>query len=324
MVRITRRLAAGLLCLLVCGCGGPRVLVDEPGTHRLVTDLKGPGGNRRYNYHVPTGGRAAAQAQPLLIVIHGAFSDAREIEWETGFSDLSDREGFIVAYPEGIGLFGLFQHWNAGHCCGKAMDDNIDDVGFIRTVSEQLTAHFALRPGRAYVVGISNGGMMAYRVAAEHPDHFAAVAGVNTTVGSRRSPTAMARRIAPPRQPVPVLIMHGRDDRTIPYEGGPRQGDEQGQVYDSVAESIDFWIEHNRCDREATKTTLRQGAVDRTEWRGAAGSAPVLLYRLNGWGHYWPGPVRLAEFDVQGPLREFDAATVVWEFFQQIDARQPR
>ena len=71
-----------------------------------------------------------------MIVIHGAFSTAREMERMSGFSRLADREGFIVVYPNGIGLLGYLQHWNVGQCCGKAAKDGVDDLGFVRAVVE--------------------------------------------------------------------------------------------------------------------------------------------------------------------------------------------
>ena len=85
----------------------------------------------------------------------------------SGFSALADREKFLVLYPDGMGLFGYLQHWNAGHCCGKAAKDKVDDVGFIAAAIEDVCDHLRVDRSRIYMLGFSNGGMMAYRFAAE-------------------------------------------------------------------------------------------------------------------------------------------------------------
>jgi len=74
------------------------------------------------------------------LALHGAFGTAGTMERQSGFSELADREGFVVAYPNGIGLFGHLQHWNAGHCCGRAEMDRVDDVGFLRYVIRDVSS----------------------------------------------------------------------------------------------------------------------------------------------------------------------------------------
>jgi len=123
------------------------------------------------------------------------------MEEETGLSDLADREGFLVVYPNGITLFGWFQHWNAGHCCGRAMKDQVDDVGFISTVIEEVRRDFRVDPSRIYMVGYSNGGMLAYLFAAQEPETLAAVAVIGATIGSSPSPSQPEVRIPPARRP---------------------------------------------------------------------------------------------------------------------------
>jgi len=76
----------------------------------------------------------------------------------SGWSQLADREGFIVIYPEGIGLLGFLQHWNAGHCCGKAAEDDWDDVAFIEAAINGVSIQYEIDKHRIYMVGFSNGG----------------------------------------------------------------------------------------------------------------------------------------------------------------------
>ena len=83
----------------------------------------------------------------------------------TGFTAKGQREGFIVVYPQGTGRReSLLLTWNAGHCCGYAMEQRVDDVGFIRVLLDTLLAQLPDRSARIYVTGMSNGGMMAHRL----------------------------------------------------------------------------------------------------------------------------------------------------------------
>ena len=110
--------AVGLLMVaagvLTAGCSSaPEPSPGLAGTTVVrKTQIKFNGLRRSYRIHVPSG-YEPQNAMPLVIVIHGAFSTAKQIEKETGFSRLADRHGFIVSYPNGIGIFGFLQHWNA-------------------------------------------------------------------------------------------------------------------------------------------------------------------------------------------------------------------
>ncbi|MEJ2544517.1 MAG: PHB depolymerase family esterase, partial [Calditrichaceae bacterium] len=143
----------------------PRNVIPDSGTYKRELNISVAGQNRSYLLHVPENFNQQMSV-PLVIVLHGAFSTAGQIEEQSGFSDLADHEGFLVTYPNGaFGLFGFFQHWNAGHCCGKAQSDNIDDVGFLVDVIKDIQQQFNVDSSRIYMVGFSNGGMLTYRFA---------------------------------------------------------------------------------------------------------------------------------------------------------------
>ena len=155
---------AGLaLTMVLAGCASGRPVPSTgaiPGNWRVETGLLKNGAQRSYLLHVPTGYQAGRD-YPLVVVLHGAFSTAKEMEDWTGWSALADREGFIVAYPEGgWGILGFLQHWNAGHCCGKAADEGEDDVGFVALVVEDAARRVKVDAARVYVTGFSNGGML--------------------------------------------------------------------------------------------------------------------------------------------------------------------
>ena len=99
-----------------------------------------------------------------------------------------------------------FATWNAGNCCGGARDQNVDDVGFIRQIVANLTRQMNVDRQRIYATGMSNGGLMSYRLACEMSDVFKAIAPVAGTDNTRS---------CTPKQPVAVLHIHARNDTHV-------------------------------------------------------------------------------------------------------------
>lgn len=141
-----------LLVLGWTGCtrGIPKGRITGPHTYEQEMDIQANGFNRTYRVHVPPQYDHTTKL-PLVVVIHGAFDTAEGMEMYSGFSHLSDEEGFLVLYPNGMGLFSFLQHWNAGHCCGKAAKDNIDDVGFIAAAITDACVRLHVDRRRIYV-----------------------------------------------------------------------------------------------------------------------------------------------------------------------------
>ncbi len=269
-----------------------------------------------YRLHIPAGYKGEV-SRPLVVVIHGAFSTAKEIEKQSGFSKLADHEGFIAVYPEGMGIFGFLQHWNAGHCCGKAAADNIDDVGFIAAVIDDVAARLSVDLDRIYMVGFSNGGMLTYRFAAERSSVVAAVAPMAASIGGRASADIPLWVLPKPAAKVPVIVFHGLDDDSVPYLGGQslRHGGER--EYLSVEDSVHFWVQHNGCRKQAVQKNLYDGRVAYSLWKDPAGSNDVSLYAIKEWGHIWPGKYFTGALEPENPLNGFDAAEIIWDFFKR-------
>ena len=110
---------------------------------------------------------------PLVIAVHGAGGTGSGMAAVTGFNAMADKAGFIAAYPDGI--VGKNRGWNA--LFGKAIAggqgaqvDDVDDVGFIRSLIDQLHNSYHTDPSRVFVCGHSSGAYMAYRVAIDLAD----------------------------------------------------------------------------------------------------------------------------------------------------------
>lgn len=306
-----------VLILLVSACGAtlPQQGLEGPKTYPGSVDIKINGFRRTYLLHIPAG-YTAQKKFPLVVVVHGAFDTAKGMEKFSGFSQLADREGFVVLYPNGMGILGYLQHWNAGHCCGKAADDNLDDVGFIAAAIDDVCRQLPIDRARIYMVGFSNGGMLAYRFAAEKSGLLAGVAPLAASIGGRPSAEAPEWHIPEPAQPVSVIAFHGLADNDIRFEGGISQHRKGTRSYWSVDRSIDFWVSRNGCAADYQSRTMNDGNVLFKRWSGCRGETEIALYLIHDWGHIWPGRYFTNRLPQNSPLSGFDAAEIIWNFFK--------
>lgn len=254
---------------------------------------------RTYILHVPPGYNPD-QPMPLVLVLHGAGSNAERMVDMTGMSDKADEAGFLVVYPNGTGLLNdqLLLTWNAGFCCGYALDNNVDDVGFFRSLIAKLESELNIDKARIYITGMSNGAMMTYRLACELTDIVAAIAPVSGSLGDFQASSS---------SPVSVIVFHGTADPIVPYEGGlssiaPLT---PGRVDKPVSFAIDFWVAHDGC--ATTYTRVTDGILITDTYSGGRGGSEVILNTITGGGHVWPGNDILTH--------NINAADLIWDFF---------
>ena len=295
--------------------------VEGGNTYKNAVDLRINGFRRTYLVHIPSGYKPETPL-PLVVVIHGAFDTAEGMEKFSRFSQLADREGFMVLYPNGMGILGFLQHWNAGHCCGKAADDQVDDVGFVAATIADVCGRFKVDRDRIYMVGFSNGGMLTYRFAAERGDLLAAAAPMAASIGGKPSEDLPEWRIPEPVRPIPVIVFHGLSDDDVSYEGGVSRHRGGTRTYWSVEESVQFWVTHNGCGPKVVSKELNAGSVLLKSWVDCKDNAEVVLYLIRDWGHVWPGSYFTAALTEGDPLKNFDAAEIIWDFFKS-HRRQP-
>jgi len=278
-----------------------------PGDH--VFTLQHAGVERKFRLHVPAGYDAARPA-PLLVALHGGGGnmDYQANDKFYGLISTSEREGFVVAFPNGYSRFrgGKVATWNAGRCCGDARDGNSDDVGFIRKMVEDIRRRVNVDSARIYATGMSNGGLMSYRLACEMADVFSAIAPV---AGTDNTITCS------PVRPVSVLHIHARDDDHVLFEGGAGPASvERSKVTDftSVADTVAKWVQLNGCRPEAERL-LETGGTYCDVYRQCRGGAQVQLCVTADGGHSWPGgsKPRIGA----APSRAILANDVMWDFF---------
>lgn len=252
---------------------------------------------------------------PLLIVLHGGAGNGQQIQRLTELDADADEYGFVVAYPDGSGRLGdRLLTWNAGHCCGYALTNQVDDVAFINLLIYRLLDHYSIDPDRVYITGISNGGMMAYRAGAELPRMVAGIAPIAGSIGGRVTENGFEIVPGKPGPPVSVIAFHGMQDQHVLYEGGvgPEEITE-GRVDISVAESISFWLDANGCALQPETETQADGNIVIDNYSGCEGGVEVVLVTIVDGGHAWPGASRGLVSDQ--PTQDISANEMMLEFF---------
>lgn len=250
--------------------------------------------------YVPT------KPMPLVLNFHGGAGNAESAERMTGISEYAERYGFIVAYPNGSGMMAKrFLTWNSGNCCGYAHREEVDDVGFTRALIAHLEQRYAINPKKIYATGISNGGMMSYRLACELSDKIAAVAPV---AGALNLPTCQ------PKKPVAIIAFHGTADQHVLYEGGKpkKQIDPTPRTDRSVLDSIGLWVKRNRCNPKPRHQVVG-GTVTLDAYENCFLGADVQLYTIQGGGHVWPGGGGYPFSDP--PVDDVNATDLIVKFF---------
>jgi len=313
------------------------------------------GRQRSFLLYVPKDLKPGA---PLLLVIHGGNQEGADVRRATGFEFdmLADSHGFLLAYPDGID-----QGWST---CRKTpirrgRPTNIDDVAFIQAIIANQAAVHGIDKRRVFLAGHSNGWAMSYRLALEHPEEFAGIAAISSSLPSHSEMSCNPSNI-----PIPVLIMNGTADPVNPYAGGtgaarkagadplgqalgvmgsgtggnmndptanyrgsafPFLPANPGGVMSSEA-TAQYWAKLNGQNGPPKHTTLPHlkpadpTSVEVTSWT-EPGKAPVLLYSIVGGGHVVPQPYFHYPSNVGRQTEEIDAPVVIWDFFSKLPSR---
>ncbi len=273
--------------------------------HRLEVG----GLTRSYLLHVPPA--LPAGQVPLVLVFHGGGGNGPGTERLTRFSELADRERLLVAYPEGID-----RNWYDGRefTGSRAHRERIDDVAFVTAMLDAVARTHAVDPRRIYATGISNGAVFSHYLAAHLAPRIAAIAPV--VGGIADPPDAWLH----PAQAVSVLILQGTTDPLVPYRGGAIAFG-RGRIIDTE-EAARRWARLNGTAPEPRSSALPAAGKEhcgglRLTYSGGRDGSEVVLVRLDGGGHTWPGGAQyLPERLVGRVCRDFDATALIWEFFR--------
>lgn len=237
---------------------------------------------RTYVTHLPNN-RPPTQSVPLVLVFHGYGGQGKDLAKSSGFNQMSDRENFIVVYPDG-----LDRRWNVG---------GSEDVAFTNSIIQQFQQRYKIDSRRIYATGISNGGFLVQRLACESSSQITAFASVVATVPSGLQTQCRSTR------PISMLMINGTDDRKVPWNGGSLP---YGRIL-SVPASIDFWRQHNQCPN-AAKVRSFNPRVRIDQYTTCKNGSEVELVTLKGAGHVFPR-------GGGGANSLIDASREIWSFF---------
>ena len=134
-------------------------------------------------------------------------------------------------------------------------------------------------------------------------------------MGSRRTYLVHVPPITAPHEALPLIVFHGLADDAIPAQGGisPKRGGDQSFL--SVKDATDFWVHNNGCTSKPIVSNSHQQHVRIQTWKACRRDADVVLYLMKNWEHVWPGRHYTADLSNDHPLKDFDAAAIIWDFF---------
>lgn len=314
------RMSAFLLCTIL--------VVFSPAARPASitsTSILRPEGVRHYLLARPD--QSTAKKHPLIILLHGHTGSAAQLFGEkhsaSPFSvwlKIADREGLLVAAPDGAKGKDGKQGWN--DCRGdNGSNPKTDDVGLVRAIIAKEVAEHNADPARVYVMGMSNGGMMAFRLASEIGGQLAGFATVSASMA--------AQSICPaPRVPVSALIVSGTADPLVPYAGGNVHffSSPHGGVI-GVEQSAALWRQTDALPSTPVDVTTfphlhkkDQTEATRTVWGARTDGLQVELIRIENGGHVEPSISqhfgRIYTMIVGPQNGDLEIADEAWAFFR--------
>ena len=169
------------------------------------------GRDRSYVLHIPDTYTGTTPA-PLIIEYHAIGGTGRMQLSISSYPSVTDSDGVVMAFPNGWeGPSGTA--WSIGPCCTNK-EDNIDDVAFTAAIITDIKTIACIDPSRIYATGLYIGGGMAYHLACQSADTFAAVVSSAFDLNDTTVDACL------PQRPMTVVAFRATEDNIIPYEGG--------------------------------------------------------------------------------------------------------
>ena len=272
--------------------------INHPGFNSMFQVVGSDTIFREYILHVPAS-YDATTSTPLLINLHGFSGCASDYEQDIGgyyeLNEVADDNNFLIAYPQAAWRPQKEDvYWEPGNVGGANIYNN--DVYFVEQLILDIAESYNLDLSMVYVVGYSNGGMLSYSVACNRPDLIAAAGVVSGAILDSDCTSD---------NHVPIIILHGIADYSLPYEGN--------QYYQSIAEVADFWLNHNDIPASSQVTsTLNDGDVVRDEYSGGSTNTCLTVYTVyeekdEPAGHVW----------FNDPIDGTTPNQILWDFFTE-------
>ncbi len=290
------------------------VLPQAPSAGRYQLKIQSDGYERTIQIHLPKAWQPGTKL-PLVLVLHGGGGNGADALTGNQWADKADAQGFIAVAPEGLGIRAdqptHFRRnpavWNSGQYSAQSSISLIDDVAFITRLLDELKSKLNYDDKRVFAVGHSNGAGMTFRLAAQIPQRFAAIA----MVAGR-----LAVAVTKVAKPVRTLYIVGTSDPLMPLQGGevksPWSG---GWTNEPVATQLATWAGAMHCEPIAINISDQDNVLTQ-EYRSRSQGPSVTVMYLRGHGHHWPGAKQSLPDRVMGPMTtKVNATDTMWQFF---------
>ncbi len=283
--------------------------------------------NRTYLYYIPSS-YDGSEAIPLLFSFHGMGSSGVEQIDLTKFDELAEQEGFIAVFPDSTNLprdeespcypslialedanpvfasIDLIQ-WNIGTNLSLQYCAGIDDVGFTSDMVDWFDDNYNIDESRIYATGMSNGAQFSHYVALMLPDTFAGIAPVCSPLTTNMTWESVT--------PTTVIMMMGPTDPIVPYDGNAL-----ASIY-SMNDTVDFWLDVDGIPLETEPVETVWGptssdttVVHRYVYSGGTDGTQVILFKVQGGGHTWPGGPLYSPY-VGKVTTHIDGSALIWK-----------
>lgn len=282
---------------------------------------------RQVRVYRPSTKSHGTKATALVVALHGGGGSGEQASdvKKSGlgvYTQLAEEKNLIIVYPTATSDSTGKNGWNDCRSDDQTKS-GVNDSTFLADLITEMKQNLQLSKNQIFISGHSNGAMMSFRMALEYSN---LIGGIATSAGSIAKHPIPGPCSEGPRNPVPVIMTHGSEDRFVPPEGGcvanlrGKNTCERGYVL-SARESIEFWLKANA----QTNSPAQVRTVDMNKRDGGAaveskyteGAAPVVSWLLNGAGHPIPSTtVKVRPFIVGKQNRDIEFAREAWSFFE--------
>jgi polyhydroxybutyrate depolymerase len=288
-------------------------VITKPGDYTF--SIKVDNLDRTYVLHAPPS-YDATKPLPLVVVFHGGGGNANAAIVTTEFHLKADEAGFLAVFPDGTrpkmdepySFRNNPQTWNEGSGRFDSGSKNINDIGFIDAMLDDLGTKFNIDTRRIYATGFSNGASMTYYSGMNLAHRFAAIAPVSGHLWPEEVKLS---------RPVPMIFIIGLSDPLNPPDGGVvnvlGRTDIKPPIYDEVVR----WAQAIGCSMD-TEVIYDKDGVKAIRYPEGSDDSEVVFYTVEGLGHCWPGGKELLPESLVGKTSDkLKATDIIWEFFQK-------
>ncbi len=280
------------------------------------------GYNRTYGYYIPSSYNGS-ESVPLVFSFHGLGSSGQGQEYLSSFAELAEAEGFIAVFPDStnipgyhpilINLPGATIQWNLGGPGSMQYNYDVDDLGFISTLVDTFKNTYNIDASRVYATGMSDGALFSHYVAMMLPGIFAGIAPVCGQMTLNVYPYDFDLDVG---CPVTVVMIHGTADPVVPYDG-------IAGATASVNQTIAYWRDADNTTTGPVETVFDgypddPTVITRYVYGGGTNGTEVVLYKVDGGGHTWPGSYQYAPESYIGKTSyEVNATQEIWNILKE-------